>query len=188
MEKRAVIAAGANGVGKTTFALQFLAEHDFEFLNADEIAKELSAGNPSEKKISAGKIFFKKLNETVAQGKSLLLESTLSGRYLQQHFVIWRANGYQIQIIFIFVESPEVSIARIKERVKKGGHFVPDEDVRRRFDRGKKNFWQIYKNLADSWSLFYNSEGSFNQVAIGEKDDIFVIDQELFDKFEESLK
>jgi predicted ABC-type ATPase len=188
MEKRAVIAAGANGVGKTTFALQFLAEHDFEFLNADEIAKELSAGNPSEKKISAGKIFFKKLNETVTQGKSLLLESTLSGRYLQQHFGIWRANGYQIQIVFIFVESPEVSIARIKERVKKGGHFVPDEDVRRRFDRGKKNFWQIYKNLADSWSLFYNSEGSFNQVAIGEKDDIFVIDQELFNKFEESLK
>lgn len=93
-----------------------------------------------------------------------------------------------IEIVFIFVESPEVSIARIKERVKKGGHFVPDEDVRRRFDRGKKNFWQIYKNLADSWSLFYNSEGSFNQVAIGEKDDIFVIDQELFDKFEESLK
>ncbi|HEX8196414.1 MAG TPA: AAA family ATPase [Pyrinomonadaceae bacterium] len=188
MEKRAVIAAGANGVGKTTFALQFLAEHDFEFLNADEIAKELSAANPSEKKISAGKIFFKKLNETVRQGKSLLMESTLSGRYLQQHFGIWRANGYQIQIVFIFVESPEVSIARIKERVKKGGHFVPDEDVRRRFDRGKKNFWQIYKNLADSWSLFYNSEGSFNQDAIGETDDIFVIDQELFDKFEESLK
>ena len=183
MEKRAVIAAGANGVGKTTFALQFMAEHDFEFLNADEIAKELSAENPSEKKISAGKIFFKKLNETVTQGKSLLLESTLSGRYLQQHFGIWRANGYQIQIVFIFVESPEVSIARIKERVKKGGHFVPDEDVRRRFDRGKKNFWQIYKNLADNWALVYNSEESFQHVAFGEQNDFLITDEHLFELF-----
>ncbi|MEP6924772.1 MAG: AAA family ATPase [Pyrinomonadaceae bacterium] len=80
--KQVVIIAGANRVGKTTFALQFLQEYDYEFLNADEIAKELSPHNPAEKKISAGKIFFKKLHEATAQGKSLLIESTLSGRYL----------------------------------------------------------------------------------------------------------
>lgn len=188
MEKRVVVVAGANGVGKTTFALQFLAEHDFEFLNADEIAKKLSAENPSDKKISAGKIFFKKLNEAVEQEKSLLLESTLSGRYLQEYFEIWKAGGYEIEIIFIFVESPEISIARIAERVKNGGHFVPDADVLRRFSRGKQNFWRIYKNLADSWSLFYNSESSFIQIAIGEKNEAFVIDQELFDEFVESVK
>ena len=174
--KRVVIIAGANGVGKTTFALQFLQEYGYEFLNADEIAKELSARNPTEKKISAGKIFFKRLREATAQGKSLLIESTLSGRYLQSYFEIWKAQDYQIEIVFIIVASPEVSIARIAERVKKGGHFVPDKDVRRRFVRGQNNFWQIYKNLADSWSLFYNSENSFHQIASGEKNIVFIID------------
>jgi predicted ABC-type ATPase len=183
MEKRVIVAAGANGVGKTTFALQFLAENNFEFLNADEIAKVLSAGNPAGKKISAGKIFFKKIKQTVEQEKSLLLESTLSGRYLQKYFEIWRENDYQIQIVFIFVESPEVSIARIAERVKKGGHFVPDEDVRRRFVRGRNNFWKIYKNLADNWTLIYNSEGNFQDAAFGEKDDFLITDKHLFELF-----
>ncbi len=99
-EKRVVVIAGANGVGKTTFALEFLKEYDYEFLNADEIAKQLSAENPTEKKISAGKLFFRKLNQAIEQNKSLLIESTLSGRYLQSYFEVWKANDYQIQIVY----------------------------------------------------------------------------------------
>lgn len=186
-EKRVVVIAGANGVGKTTFALEFLKEYDYEFLNADEIAKQLSAENPAEKKISAGKLFFRKLNQAIEQNKSLLIESTLSGRYLQSYFEVWKAKDYQIQIVFIVVASPDVSIARIAERVRKGGHFVPDQDVRRRFARGQNNFWQIYKNLADTWGLFYNSTNSFLQIASGEKDNIFVVDQDLFEKFIEGI-
>ncbi len=163
-------------------------EYDYEFLNADEIAKSLSAENPSEKKISAGKLFFQKLNEAVEQNKSLLIESTLSGRYLQKMFGTWRKRDYQINIIFIFAESSEILIERIAERVKKGGHFVPDEDVRRRFMRGKENFWNIYKDLADSWSLFYNTNDSFKKIAAGEKNKIITIDENLFENFLESVK
>ncbi len=181
--KEIVIIAGGNGVGKTTFARAFLQEYDYEFLNADEIAKSLSAENPSEKKISAGKLFFQKLNEAVEQNKSLLIESTLSGRYLQKMFGTWRKRDYQINIIFIFAESSEILIERIAERVKKGGHFVPDEDVRRRFMRGKENFWNIYKDLADSWSLFYNAEGRFYEVAFGENVAIEIFDENLYRKF-----
>lgn len=90
MQKEIIIIAGANGVGKTTFARAFLQEYDYEFLNADEIAKSLSAKNPQDKKISAGKLFFRKLNEAVAEDKSLLIESTLAGRYLQKLFETWR--------------------------------------------------------------------------------------------------
>ncbi len=186
-EKRIVVVAGANGVGKTTFALQFLYEYDYEFLNADEIAKELSSENPAKKKISAGKIFFKKLHEATARGKSLLIESTLSGRYLQDYFEIWKAHNYQIQIVFIIVDAPEVSIARIAERVRKGGHFVPDEDVRRRFMRGQNNFWNIYKNLTNHWVLIYNSEENFQEVAFGEKESFWIIDQDLFQLFKGNL-
>ncbi len=158
-------------------------EYDYEFLNADEIAKSLSAENPGAKKISAGKLFFQKLNVAVAQNKSLLVESTLSGRYLQKLFEIWRKRNYRITIIFLFAESPEILIERIAERVKKGGHFVPDEDVRRRFLRGKQNFWKIYKTLVDRWILYYNMEDNFQLVAIAEEDSLIFIDEDLFEKF-----
>lgn len=181
--KEIIIIAGANGVGKTTFARAFLRDYDYEFLNADEIAKSLSAENPQEKKISAGKIFFQKLNEAIEANKFLLIESTLSGRYLQGVLANLRDKNYRIRIIFLFADSPEILIERIAERVKKGGHFVPDEDVRRRFARGKQNFWEIYKNLADSWSLIYNSENSFHEVALSENEVVEIFDENLYQKF-----
>jgi len=186
--KEIVIIAGGNGVGKTTFARAFLQEYDYEFLNADEIAKSLSAENPSEKKISAGKLFFQKLNEVVEQNKSLLIESTLSGRYLQKFIERVQKQDYQITIIFLFVESTEILIERIAERVKKGGHFVPDEDVKRRFMRGKQNFWKTYRNFATRWSLVYNSDRNFQEVAFGEKDEFLIADENLFQIFESEIK
>jgi len=183
MQREIVIIAGANGVGKTTFARAFLREYEHEFLNADEIAKSLSAENPAEKKISAGKLFFQKLNNSVENHKSLLIESTLSGRYLEKFLKSLKVESYQILIVFLFADSPEILIERIAERVKKGGHFVPDEDVKRRFLRGKRNFWKIYKNIATRWSLIYNSERDFREIALGEKDEILVIDEDLFQAF-----
>jgi predicted ABC-type ATPase len=152
-------------------------------LNADEIAKSLSAENPAEKKISAGKLFFQKLKESAVNHKSLLIESILSGRYLQKFIENLPPENYQIRIVFLFAESPEILIERIAERVKKGGHFVADEDVKRRFVRGRHNFWDIYKNLANSWSLIYNSEGRFYEIAFGENEAIEIFDENLYDKF-----
>lgn len=94
-----------------------------------------------------------------------------------------QAADYRIRIVFLFVKSPEILIERIAERVKKGGHFVPGEDVRRRFVRGKRNFWEIYKNSAGSWALIYNSEGRFYEVAFGENEKIEIFDENLYDKF-----
>ncbi|MDQ3063483.1 MAG: AAA family ATPase [Acidobacteriota bacterium] len=183
-----IVIAGGNGVGKTTFARAFLQEYNYEFLNADEIAKSLSAENPSGKKISAGKLFFKRLHEAIAQNKSLLIESTLSGRYLQKFIEGLQKQDYQIRIVFLFVESTEILIERIAERVKKGGHFVSDEDVKRRFVRGKQNFWKTYRNLATRWSLVSNSDRNFQEVAFGEKDEYLIADENLFQIFESEIK
>jgi len=183
MSQEIVIIAGANGVGKTTFARTFLQEYDYVFLNADEIAKSLSAENPAAKKISAGKLFFKELKEAIEHEKSLLIESTLSGHYLEKFLKNLNDDNYQITVIFLFADSPEILIKRIAERVEKGGHFVPNEDVKRRLIRGKQNFWKIYKNLADEWFLYYNMEDNFQLTAAGEKNETLVIDENLFAKF-----
>ncbi|MGI8788099.1 MAG: zeta toxin family protein [Pyrinomonadaceae bacterium] len=123
------------------------------------------------------------MNEAVANDKSLLIESTLSGRYLQKFIENLRGENYQIRIIFLFVESPEILIERIAERVKKGGHYVPDEDVQRRFVRGRRNFLNVYKDLADSWSLIYNSEGAFHEVALSDSKRIEIFDENAYRKF-----
>lgn len=69
----------------------------------------------------------------------------------------------------------------------KGGHFVPDEDVRRRFERGKKNFWKLYRDLATRWSLIYNSGDTFQEVAFGQKDNLVIADEILFQMFVNGL-
>lgn len=186
--KEIIIVAGANGVGKTTFAQQFLIEYPvYEYLNADEIAKEISPENIRENQFRAGKIFFERLKNFVAEDKPFLIESTLSGRYLIKFLSKIQSRNYQTTLVFIFVDSPEVSIERIAGRVRKGGHFVPEEDVRRRYERGRRNFWTIYKNLADRWSLIYNSNDSFEYVVIGKRNEENIINEFLFEKFLQEL-
>lgn len=189
MNKEVIIVAGGNGVGKTTFAREFLLENpSYEFLNADEIAAELSPENPQNSKISAGKAFFRKLNEYVRDGKSFLIESTLSGRYLVRFIKLFEEQDYRITIMFLFVDSSEILIERIRNRVAKGGHFIPDKDVKRRFTRGKNNFWNIYKNLVDSWSLFYNTDEGFRKIAASEDAAVVAMDELLLDRFLRDLQ
>ena len=122
-DKEVIIVAGGNGVGKTTFALEFILENPrYEFLNADEIAKELSPDDPQGNKMSAGKAFFKRLVEYVRDGKSFLIESTLSGRYLIRVIEILKERNYTVTIMFLYVGSADILIERIRNRVARGGH------------------------------------------------------------------
>jgi predicted ABC-type ATPase len=174
-----IIIGGANGSGKTTFSKEILALTGFHFLNADEIEKELATS-----KIQAGKEFFKRLNEIISQQEDFVLESTLSGGYLVKVIEKARKNNYTIKLVYVFLENPEECILRIKLRVALGGHFIPDEDVQRRFYRSKENFWKIYRNLTDDWIMIYNSATENPQkVAIGEKENYIIELEELFDKF-----
>lgn len=187
MKKEIIIIAGANGSGKTTFAKTFIKKYPYDFINADEIAKELNPNDLTKSKLEAGKIFFKKIDKLINENKSFIVESILSGKYLVRLIQKVKKKGYSITIVYIFLHEPNINIARIKERVLKGGHHVPDEDVIRRYYRSKKNFWEIYKQFADNWSLVYNSKTQFIEIASSENDNYVVNNEKLFDTFKKNI-
>lgn len=144
-----IIIAGANGVGKTTFSKWLITETSYPFLNADEIEKELGLPDTNASKIQAGRVFFERLSQYTQDEISFIVESTLAGGYLVKAIETLKSKLYSVQIIYVFVEDVDICIQRIDNRVKLGGHFVPNEDVKRRFYRSRENFWNVYKNLAD---------------------------------------
>jgi len=177
------IVGGANGSGKTTFAKEFSKNKNLNFINADEIAKELDSQNLTKYKIKAGKLFFKRLKSNLQLNKSFVIETTLSGKYLVKYIEQAKQLNYRVMLIYLFLEEPKTNIERIKNRVFNGGHYVSDEDVVRRFYRSKKLFYTVYKNIVSSWHIYYNSNEFFEKIA----DDKVILDIEKYNKFKENI-
>ncbi len=182
--RKAIVVAGPNGAGKTTFVRQYLETHaGFEYLSADDIALELSPGRPETAYISAGKIFFRRLRLLLAARRNFVTEVTLSSSRLGRHISAFHDAGYEVEIVFIHLESADLCVARVAERVRKGGHPVAPGDVRRRYGRSVSNFWTRYRPLADGWFLMQNSSQAFRLVAYGGRDSLIVEDPSLYDVF-----
>ena len=150
--------AGPNGAGKTTFATEFL-PHEADcpvFVNADLIAAGLSPFRPNRVALQAGRVMLRRLDEQVARGESFAFETTLSGRGYAKFIPRWRQRGYRVTLFFLRLPSPEVAIARVRQRVLEGGHDVPDRVIRRRFQAGWRNWERIYKDLVDEWAVYDN--------------------------------
>ena len=169
--------AGANGSGKTTFALEFFKKENIYFLNADEImaAKNLTP-------IQSGKEYFKLLEKLVKEGKSIALETTLSGKNHYRIIEDFRRIGYKIHLFYVFIDSAEACVNRVALRVAKGGHNVPSADIIRRYARSKKGFDEI-KSEINSWRLVYNGTKEYEIVANGEGKDIVILNEALYNAF-----
>ena len=156
--KRIVIIAGPNGAGKTTFAREFLPTDAAlpNFVNADLIAAGLSPFDPDLVAFKAGRIMLEMIAEHVRRSESFSFETTLSGLTYAQMIPTWRSSGYLVKLIFLSLPNVEVALERVATRVIQGGHNVPVDVIRRRFEHGIKNF-DLYKSLVDSWQLYDNS-------------------------------
>lgn len=188
VEKKLYILAGANGSGKSTISRVLLPTESLVYVNPDDIARELNPSDPTAAKVEAGKATLRRIDEYFAAGTSFAIESTLSGNVYLKVLARAKELGYTTAILYTFVDSPEACIARIAARVKAGGHYVPDDDVRRRYYRSKKNFIESYANVVDEWKLFYNGETRTELVAkkdAGMEPKVFV--EETFNIFKEGL-
>jgi predicted ABC-type ATPase len=165
-----VILAGPNGAGKSTSAAKLLrgALKVDEFVNADTIAQGLSAFAQDRVAFQAGRIMLARLAELAAARSSFGFETTLASRTYAPWLAELRASGYKVHIVFLWLSSPDEAVARVAERVRAGGHDVPEPTIRRRYDAGLKNLVTLYMPLADSWQLLNNSQvRSPRPIAIG---------------------
>lgn len=164
--------AGCNGAGKTTASLTLLPEmlDCKEFVNADNIASGLSPFQPDKVAIEAGRLMLKRIDDLIKMKVDFAIETTLSSRNYFSKVKEFQKSGYEIVLIYFWLNTPDIAIERIKERVKKGGHFVPDEVVVRRYYRGIKNLFQYFIPNSDYWLVFDNSNPNVVMVAEGFND------------------
>ncbi|MDD4190709.1 MAG: zeta toxin family protein [Mangrovibacterium sp.] len=154
------IISGCNGAGKTTASLTVLPEmlNCHEFLNADEIAKGLSPINPERAKIEAGRIMLQKIDRLMQMSHDFAFEATLSSKNFAETIRKAKEHGYMTTLIFFWLDSPDLAIARVKTRVQEGGHDVPNHVVIRRYYAGLKNLFELYIPLCDYWMIFDKSK------------------------------
>ena len=151
-----IVLGGPNGAGKSTAALRLLrgSLRVEEFVNADTLAQGLSAFRPQDVALEAGRITLARLDSLESQRKSFAFESTLASHALVRRLRRLKERGYSVHIVYLWLPTVDLALARVAERVRTGGHDVPADTVRRRFDRGRRHFFTLYRPLADTWRLY----------------------------------
>ncbi len=165
-----IILAGPNGAGKTTAARGLLQDYLKlgEFVNADTIAAGLAAFAPDRAAFAAGRIMLARLHELAEQRANFAFETTMASRTFAPWLASLREDGYEVHAVYVWLKSQELAIQRVRHRVRHGGHNVPPDTIRRRYQSGLVNFLTLYMPIATTWICVDNSRrGDLRLVALG---------------------
>lgn len=167
--KNLYIIAGCNGAGKTTSSFTILPDilGCKEFVNADEIARGLSPFQPEKVSIQAGKLMLERINNLLEQGGDFAIETTLATKNYIRFIDKAKLNGYNVVLLFLWLNSDELAINRVKVRVAEGGHHIEENVIKRRYLNGIKNFFELYMPIVDEWIFADNSGEQYKLIAEG---------------------
>lgn len=167
MKKELYIIAGCNGAGKTTASFTILPEilDCKEFVNADEIAKGLSPFQPEKVSFEAGRIMLERITNLLESKVNFAFETTLATKSYKSKIYLAREKGYNVTLLFFWLQNVNLAIERVKTRVLEGGHNIENEVIERRYKRGIQNLFEIYLPIVDEVMIFDNSEGKHDLIA-----------------------
>lgn len=171
MSKKILMIAGPNGAGKTTMTLELIRSCSmlYEFINADEIARGLAPKHPESMALTASKLMIKRLKELLDADQSFAFETTASGTNYVKHLKSAKVKGYEISLTFLWLSKPEEAVKRVAQRVKQGGHHVPEETIVRRYYLGIKNLLIHYLPLVDEALIMDSSSETSSKRLIARK-------------------
>ena len=157
-----IVIAGCNGAGKSTIAPHLLRDAFGlkDFVNADTIAQGLSAFSPESVSLEAGRLMLKRLKDLANGRKNFSFETTLATRFYANWLAELQQNSFEFHLIFLWLESPELAFERVRSRVNQGGHDIPQDLIYRRYFKGLRNFFGLYKPIANTWTFFDNSRNA----------------------------
>jgi len=179
------VISGCNGAGKTTASYSVLPDmlNCKEFVNADEIAKGLSPFQPDKVAIEAGRIMLNRIKDLINQNVDFAFETTLATRSYVKLIREAQLKGYFVTLVYFWLNSPELAVERVKNRVISGGHNIPENVIYRRYSAGINNLSKLYLPICDYWLLIDNSEPPFQIVAEGVKtEDIEINNRIIYNK------
>jgi predicted ABC-type ATPase len=164
-----IVLAGPNGAGKTTSARTLLADtlSVLTFVNADVIAQGLSGFDPDSAAVEASRIMLLRLRELAEQRANFAFETTLAARSYANWLRQLRAAGYTVRLFYFWLHSADTAVARVAQRVRMGGHHVPEAAIRQRYNRSVRNFFTLYQPLANEWQVYDNSGGEGPRLVAG---------------------
>ncbi len=181
---RLYIISGCNGSGKTTASYTILPDllNCREFVNSDEFAKSFSPFDPSAASVTASRYMLMKINYLLEKRADFAIETTLATRSLIKIVCEAQGLGYEVTLYYFWLNSPDLAIQRVHDRVATGGHNIPDAVVRRRYVMGLQYFFETYLPVIDKWVLADNSKPPFTVVAEGSKQLRYIKDNEKFNQ------